>query len=119
MSRDTSSGATIATNRMTSQNIARKTCPRPSRGPSYRWYPMSWMTLASDIGRLPRGEELGDAVTSLVEAVQRQIEIGHGPQDAVVRGVGLQGHQQQPAVPAHRQTQRGEGGGELVRALAD
>src|SRR5215212_5940001 len=95
-------------------NAARRPCTysavrtwaRPSRGPSYRWYPMSWMTLDSDIGGLPRGEKLGDAVTSQVQAVQRQVELGHRLQDPVVAGFGLERHEQHPALVAHRQPQR-------------
>src|SRR3954463_1724517 len=99
--------------------IAPMTAGRPSRGPSYRWYPMSWMTLDSDIGRLLRREELGDAVAPLIEAVQRQVQVGHRAQDAVVRGVVLQRYEQQPAVLAHRQADRGQGRREFLLPLAD
>src|SRR6201999_3231862 len=70
--------------------------PRPSRGPVYRWYPMSWMTpvgaLAAslcDIGGLLGdrglvGEQLGDPVAALVQPVQRQVQGGHGAEDGVV-----------------------------------
>src|SRR5258705_13846095 len=81
--------------------------PRPSRGPVYRWYPMSWMTpvgaLAASLGGMGDlglvGEQLGDPVAALVQPVQRQVQGCHGAEDRVVGLFGLQRYQQQPAVP--------------------
>src|SRR5690349_10461818 len=99
--------------------IAHRTALRPSRGPSYRWYPMSWMTLASDIGGLPRREQLGDAVPPLVQAVQRQVQIGHRLQNSVVRPIVGHRYEQQPALLAYRKAERTERSGQLLRTLTD
>src|SRR4051794_10362021 len=98
--------------------IAPMTAGRPSRGPSYRWYPMSWMTLASDIGCLPGCEEVRDAVAPLVQAVQGQVEVGHGPQDPVVRGLVGEIDEEQPAVLPDREPLLRQFGEQFLDALA-
>src|SRR5215470_14359830 len=98
---------------------------RPSRGPVYRWYPISWMTpvgaLAASLGMgdLLVGEQLGDPVGALVQPVQRQVQRGDGADDGVVGLVGLQRYQQHPPVPLRGQAGGGQPGGELVGALVD
>src|SRR3954452_13721678 len=102
----TSQGKVLALAERPNPKAARNPCTkraccivtRPRRGPGYRWYPMSWMTPVSDIGGLLRGEELGDAVASLVQAVQRKVQLGDGLQDPVVRVLRLERHQEQPAL---------------------
>ena len=60
-----------------------------------------------------------DAVPSQVQAVQRQVELGHRLQDPVVPGFRLERHEQHPALVAYRQAERGQRRRELIRTLAD
>src|ERR1700754_4200364 len=97
---------------------------RPSRGPVYRWYPMSWMTPASDISGLLRlrglrGEQLGDAVPPLIDSVQWQIQVGDRLENLVVRVIGVQWHEQEPSVLRDLQVLLGQRGQQLVLAFAD
>src|SRR5213078_5132733 len=97
---------------------------RPSRGPVYRWYPRSWMTLAGagstgDIEHLLVGEQLGDPVPALVQPVQRQVQRGDGAEDEVVGLFGLQRDQQHPPVPADGEPQPTQLGRQLLGTLVD